>query len=38
MSRHKFLLDDVDSLLASGEVTGLFSTDEKHQLNEVYHN
>ena len=35
MLRHKFLLDDVDALMASGEVPGIFSTDEKHLLNEV---
>jgi hypothetical protein len=35
MLRHEFLLNDVDSILASGEVPGIFSTDEKHELNEV---
>ena len=35
MLRHDFLLNDVDALLASGEVPGIFSTDEKHELNEV---
>ena len=33
--RHNFLLVDVDSLMASGEVPGIFSTEEKHELNEV---
>ena len=35
MLRHDFLLVDVDSLMASGEVPGIFSTEEKHELNEV---
>ena len=35
MLRHDFLLHDIDALLASGEVPGIFSTEEKHLLNEV---
>ena len=32
---HSFLREDVDSLFARGEISDLFSAEEKHQLNEV---
>ncbi len=34
---HAYLMTDVDSLFARGEVPGLFSLEEKHQLNEFVH-
>ena len=33
--KHKFLLEDIISFLARGEVFGLFNLEERHELNEV---
>ena len=33
--QHDYLMQDVDSLFARGEVPGLFTLEEKHHLNEV---
>lgn len=37
LTRHSFILEDIDSLLGRGEVSGLFTTKEKHQINEFVH-
>ena len=37
LDRHGFILDDINSLLGRGEVSGLFTAKEKHQINEFVH-